>query len=57
MSERNDIVNTVKRLRYQYPKLRDIGDSAWDRLKELDELIEIAYEPIKQYKSQLIASG
>lgn len=56
MSERNDIVNTVKRIRYQYPKLRDIGDSAWDRIKELDELIEIAFEPIKQYKASLKAA-
>lgn len=46
MSERNDIVNTVKRLRYSQPSLRDINDDAWARLKELDDLIEMAYEPI-----------
>lgn len=57
MSERNDIANTVKRLRYSQPLLRDLGDSAWDRLKELDELIDIAYEPIRQYKKAMKGKG
>ena len=51
--ERNDIINTVKTGRYAQPELRRLSDSAWDRLKELDELIEAAYEPIIDYLKNL----
>lgn len=53
MQEINDIANTVKHLRYSQPNLRALSDSAWARLKELDELLEIAYEPIAQYRYSL----
>lgn len=53
VKEINDIANTVKHLRYSQPNLRALGDSAWVRLKELDEELEVAYQPIAQYKQSL----
>ena len=52
-AERNDIINTVKTGRFVQPALRDLSDPAWDRLKELDDLIEAAYEPIIDFLKNL----
>lgn len=51
--ERMDIVNTVKSKRAVQPNLRQIQDAAWDRIKELDDLIEAAYTPIIEYKRSM----
>lgn len=61
--EMNDIIDIVKfRKGYVKPTLRDLSDSSWKRLKEIDRDLDIAYEPIvnwikSQPKDSLIPSA
>lgn len=52
--ERNDIVDIVKHRRgFAMPNLRDLSESSWRRVKEIDEEMDIAYEPIVAYMKSM----
>lgn len=54
VKERGDIVDTVKfRKGYAMPDLRKLPDSAWKRVKEIDDELEDLYTPIVEYLKTL----
>lgn len=50
LKEQNDILDIVKfRKGYVMPTLRDLSDSSWARLKQIDFELNAAYEPIIEW--------
>jgi hypothetical protein len=47
--EKFDIINLVKDRGFTIPNLDELPDICWSRLKEIDEEIASAYEPISEW--------